>query len=167
MARLDAAEGGRGVMASLRRPRGAIALIRIDGLFLIVSGCFGLAADLASYFGGIGPFGPVFHGDPTVIGVVEAHGLAVLTGIAACTGFAGRSRRYWHWHLAATHLLLGGANIAFFQVFEQVGARAGGIGITAVHVCLVIVQVAFAARGRPAAGRDMAPPLMDSGPQAP
>lgn len=146
-------------MASTRRAGGAMALIRIDGLFLIVSGCFGLIADLASYFAGAGPFGPVFHRDPTVIGVVEAHGLAVLTGIAVCTSLAGRSRRYWHWHLAATHVLLGGANVAFFEVFEQVGARAGGIGVTAVHFSLVILQIAFAVRGRSA--------LMDSGPQGP
>jgi hypothetical protein len=123
-------------------------LLGIDGWFLILSGCFGLAADLASYFGGAGPFGPVFHNDPTVIGVVEAHGLAVLTGIAVCVTRGGR---YWHWHLAATHALLGGANVAFFAVFEQVGARAGGIAVTAVHFGLVAVQAAFA-MGRPAAG---------------
>lgn len=146
-------------MSTGARSRNSIILLRIDGWFLIVSGCFGLIADLASYFAGAGPFGPVFHRDPTVIGVVEAHGLAVLTGIAVCTGLAGRSRRYWHWHLAATHVLLGGANVAFFAVFEQVGARAGGIGVTAVHFCLVVLQIALAARGRA--------PLMDSGPQAP
>lgn len=126
-------------------------LLRIDGWFLILSGGFGLAADLASYFSGIGPFGPVFHGDPTVIGVVEAHGLAVLTGIAVCVARAGR---YWHWHLAATHALLGGANVAFFAVFEQVGARAGGIAVTAIHFGLVAVQAAFAmGRGAAAAAR--------------
>lgn len=135
------------------QPRGAILLLRIDGWFLILSGCFGLAADLASYFGGAGPFGPVFHGDPTVIGVVEAHGLAVLTGIAVCVTRAGMTRRYWHWHLAATHMLLGGANVAFFAVFEQVGARAGGIFITAIHFCLVAVQIAFA-MGRASGGAE-------------
>ena len=126
-------------------------LLRIDGWFLILSGCFGLAADLASYFGGIGPFGPVFHGDPIVIGVVEAHGLAVLTGIAVCLKRAANGGRYWHWHLAATHALLGGANIAFFAVFEQVGARAGGIAVTMIHFLLVVAQIAFAT-GRPAGG---------------
>jgi len=147
------------VTAPARRASGAILLLRLDGLFLIVSGCFGLAADLASYVAGAGPFGPVFHGDPTVIGVVEAHGLAVLTGIAACAGPAARSPLYWHCHLAATHLLLGGANLAFFAVFEQVGARAGGIAVTAVHFGLAVLQIALALRGRA--------PLMDSGRQAP
>jgi hypothetical protein len=147
--------------------RGARVLIGVDGLFLILSGCFGLTADLASYFAGAGPFGPVFHGDPVVIGVVEAHGLAVLTGIAAMAALAGGPRRYWHWHLAATHILLGGANIAFFEVFERVGARGGGIGVTAVHFSLVALQIAYAARGGAGARPAMAAPVMDSGPQAP
>ena len=81
-----------------------------------------------------------------MIGVVEAHGLAVLTGIAVCRE-ARRMRRYWHWHLAATHALLGGANVAFFAVFEQFGARTGGIVITAIHFGLVAVQAAFAMGG--------------------
>jgi hypothetical protein len=131
------------------QPRGGALLLRVDGWFLILSGCFGLAADLASYLGGIGPFGPVFHNDPTVIGVVEAHGLAILTGIAACMTRAGMTGRYWHWHLAAAHALLGGSNVAFFDMFEQVGAHAGGIAITAVHFGLVAVQAALAL-GRPA-----------------
>lgn len=133
--------------------RGA-TLLRIDGWFLILSGGFGLAADLASYFGGIGPFGPVFHNDPTVIGVVEAHGLAVLTGLAVCQTRAGNQGRYWHWHLAATHALLGGANLAFFAVFDAVGARAGGIAVTAIHFGLVALQIAFAmGRGARVAAR--------------
>ena len=136
-------------------------LIAIDGLFLILSGCFGLVADLVSYLAGVGPFGAIFHGDAVVIGVVEAHGLAVLTGIAALAGRVGEGRRYWHWHLAAAHFLLGGANIAFFDVFERVGAQAGGIGVTAVHFALALLQIVFALRGAPAA------PIMDSGEHAP
>jgi multisubunit Na+/H+ antiporter MnhG subunit len=82
-----------------------------------------------------------------VIGVVEAHGLAVLTGIAAWAA-ARLPGRYWHWHLAATHALLGGANIAFFGVFDAVGARTGGIAVTAVHFAFVLVQ-SRAALSRP------------------
>ena len=136
-------------------PRGRALLLRLDALFLLVSGCFGLAADLASYLAGTGPFGAAFRGDPTVIGVVEAHGLAVLTAIAVWAVGTKDSGRYWHWHLAATHALLGGANIAFFEVFEQVGARAGGIAVTAVHFLFVIAQLTAAMRtgrrGRPPA----------------
>ncbi len=129
--------------------RGRALTLRLDALFLVVSGGFGLAADLASYLAGAGPFGAVFRGDATVIGVVEAHGLAVLTGIAVWAVGTNASGRYWHWHLAATHALLGGANVAFFEVFEQVGARAGGIAVTAVHFLFVIAQAAAAIRPAP------------------
>ena len=130
-------------------PRGHALLLRLDALFLVLSGCFGLASDLASYLAGAGPFGAVFHGDPTVIGVIEAHGLAVLTGIAAGAVGTKVAGRYWHLHLAATHALLGGANVAFFAVFEQVGARTGGIAVTAVHFAFVVAQLAAATPARP------------------
>ena len=135
--------GGGALNATVGRGR---LLLRVDALFLIVSGCFGLAADLASYRAGAGPFGAVFLDDPTVIGVVEAHGLAVLTGIAVWAVGARTGGRYWHWHLALTHALLGGANAAFFAVFEQVGARTGGIAVTAVHFAFVVAQIAAAFR---------------------
>ncbi len=126
--------------------RGRSLLLGLDGLFLVLSGCFGLAADLASYLAGMGPFGTVFLGDPGVIGVVEAHGLAILTGIAVWAVGIRHSRRYWHWHLAMTHALLGTANIAFFGVFEQVGARTGGVVVTVVHFIFVIAQATAALR---------------------
>jgi len=125
---------------------GRALILRLDALFLVLSGCFGLAADLASYLAGAGPFGAVFRGDASVIGVVEAHGLAVLTGIAVWAVGTKASGRYWHWHLAATHALLGGANVAFFEVFVEVGARTGGIAVTAVHFLFVVAQLVAALR---------------------
>lgn len=127
-------------------PRGLLILLKVDGIFLIVSGAFGLIADLASHIAGAGPFGNVFLANPLVIGVVEAHGLAVLTGFAACI-VGARAARYWHWHLALTHLLLGGANIAFFEVFENVGARGAGMAVTAVHFAFVALQAGAALFG--------------------
>src|SRR5206468_475331 len=38
-----------------------------------------VVSDVQSYASGGGPFGQTFYQNPTVIGVVEAHGLAVLT----------------------------------------------------------------------------------------
>ena len=127
-------------------PRRLLILLKLDAIFLIVSGIFGLVADLASYGAGAGPFGSVFLDNVLVIGVVEAHGLALSTGVAVLAVSAA-TPRYWHWHLAATHALLGGANVAFFEVFENVGARGGGIAVTAVHFAFVILQIAAALRG--------------------
>ena len=54
-------------------------VLRDDGVFLAMAGVFGLVSDLQSYVAGTGPFGQTFFQNSTVIGVVEAHGLAVLT----------------------------------------------------------------------------------------
>lgn len=53
--------------------------LRVDAVFLMLAGVFGLVADILSYRSGAGPFGTTFFRNPTVIGVVEAHALAVLT----------------------------------------------------------------------------------------
>ena len=57
-------------------------LLLVDAVFLIIMGVFGFVSDLASYVAGSGSFQGVFMNDPRVIGVVEAHGLALLTGVA-------------------------------------------------------------------------------------
>ena len=49
-------------------------VLRVDAVFLTVAGVFGLVSDLQSYVSGTGPFGQTFFQNPTVIGVVEAHG---------------------------------------------------------------------------------------------
>jgi hypothetical protein len=112
-----------------------------DAVFLIIMGVFGLASDLASYVAGSGSFQSIFQNDPRVIGVVEAHGLAVLTGIAGFAHASSNRTRYWHLHFAATHLLLGGANIAFFGVFSMVQAALMGAVITAIHFGFVVAQI--------------------------
>ena len=115
-------------------------LIRGDAVFLLVMGAFGLIADLASYAAGAGPFGAAFHRDPQVIGVVEAHGLAMLIGLGAWVGNRIEPSRQLHWQLALTHALLGTANIAFFDVFLAVGEGGAGVAVTAVHLVLAILQ---------------------------
>jgi hypothetical protein len=54
-------------------------ILRVDVIFLGLPGLFGVASDLLSYVSGSGPFGTTFYENPTVIGVVEAHALALLT----------------------------------------------------------------------------------------
>lgn len=121
-------------------------LIKVDALFLLAASINGVVADLSSYFSGAGAFGDTFFRDPVTLGVVEAHGLAMLTAVAAW--FVGLSApRYWHWHLAATHALLGGANIFFFDLFTRVGAETGGIAVTAIHFAFAILQAGAATFG--------------------
>ena len=116
-------------------------LLFVDALFLVVMGVFGIASDLASYIAGLGTFQSTFLDDPRVIGVIEAHGLALLTGIAGFVHASSNHARYWHLHFAATHLLLGGANVVFFGVFTIVQADVMGIVVTAIHFMFIIAQV--------------------------
>lgn len=116
-------------------------LLIADALFLVVMGVFGIGSDLASYIAGSGTFQSTFLNDPRVIGVIEAHGLALLTGIAGIAHASSNHTRYWHLHFAATHLLLGGANVVFFGVFTMVQATVMGTVVTAIHFMFVIAQI--------------------------
>jgi hypothetical protein len=98
-------------------------------------------SDLASYVAGSGSFQGVFMNDPRVIGVVEAHGLAILTGVAGFAHLSSSGRSYWHLHFATTHLLFGGANIAFFGVFSMVQAVLMGTVVTVIHFVFAGAQV--------------------------
>jgi hypothetical protein len=71
-------------------------VLRVDAAFLTVAGVFGLVSDLQSYGSGSGPFGHTFTRTDRV-GVVEAHGLAVLTaGTSRChTGTPERRGNDW------------------------------------------------------------------------
>ena len=50
-------------------------------------------------------------------------------------------RSYWHLHFATTHLLFGGANIAFFGVFSMVQAVLIGTVITVILFAFAVAQV--------------------------
>ena len=84
-------------------------VLRIDALFLTVAGVFGLVSDLQSHVSGTGPFGQTFYRNPTVIGVVEAHGLAVL--IAGTLWFLAthHTGRVGHAVGLIAHAIMGGA----------------------------------------------------------
>lgn len=116
-------------------------LLLVDAVFLIIMGVFGFVSDLASYVAGSGSFQGVFMNDPRVIGVVEAHGLAILTGVAGFAHLSSSGRSYWHLHFATTHLLFGGANIAFFGVFSMVQAVLMGTVVTVIHFAFAGAQV--------------------------
>lgn len=119
-------------------------LISLDAIFLTVMSIFGLSADLLSYTSGTGPFRDLFLANPLAIGVVEAHGLALIAAGGALISRA--SGRTAHANFAAIHLLLGTANIAFFYVFINVEAGTMGVVITTIHLAFAIVQATVSMR---------------------
>jgi len=82
----------------------------------------------------------VLYQNALTVGVLEAHGLAGLLGLSAVR-FARRGPDvYWHLLLALAHLLLGVANIAFFNIFVRAKQPAFGVLVTVIHFAFVTAQ---------------------------
>ena len=118
-------------------------VLRVDAAFLSVAGLFGLVSDVQSYVSGGGPFGRTFYQNPTVIGVVEAHGLAVLTAATLWFLATHHPGRFGHWVAVVAHAVMGGSNIVWFEVFTRVQAETQGIAVTVVHFAFVAVNAYF------------------------
>ena len=127
-------------------------VLRIDALFLTVAGVFGLVSDLLSYASASGPFGQTFYQSPTVIGVVEAHALAVLTAGTLWFVATHHTGRFGHWVALIAHAVMGGSNIIWFDVFTRVQAETQGVAVTVVHFAFVAVNAFFIIRAP--AGQD-------------
>ena len=123
-------------------------VLRGDAVFLTLAGLFGLTADLLSYVAGTGPFGRTFYQDPTVIGVVEAHALAIV--IAATLWHHARTGASHHgqWAGIAAHAVMGVSNIVWFDVFSRVQAETQGVAVTVVHFVFIAGHAALMAARR-------------------
>ena len=103
-------------------------------------------SDLQSYVSGTGPFGQTFFQNPTVIGVVEAHGLAVLTAGTLWFLATHHTSRFAHWVAVVAHAVMGVSNIIWFDVFRRVQAETQGVAVTVVHFGFIGVNAFFIAR---------------------
>ena len=123
-------------------------ILRVDAVFLAVAGLFGLVSDLLSYVSGAGPFGRTFYESPTVIGVVEAHALAMLTAGTLWHLAQPRGSHAGHWVGFFAHAIMGVSNVIWFDVFTRVQAETQGVAVTVVHFVFVAVHAFLVARGR-------------------
>ncbi len=115
-------------------------ILRGDAVFLGLAGLFGLASDLLSYLSGAGPFGTTFYENPTVIGVVEAHSLAVLTAGTLWYFAQKHEGTFGSWIGLFAHLVLGVSNMIWFDVFTRVQAETQGLVVTIVHFVFVTLN---------------------------
>ena len=122
-------------------------ILRLDATFLVLAGLFGLASDLLSYTFSAGPFGATFYENPTVIGVVEAHALAVLTGCALWFLAQKDIGTFGNWMGGIAHLIFGVSNLIWFEVFTRVQSEVRGVAITAVHFAFFALNAAVIVRG--------------------
>jgi hypothetical protein len=97
-------------------------VMRANALYLGVASTGALHADVLGAAFGQGPLALVFAAAPhAAIGMLEAHGLAL---IVAVLFWRAASAPMWHSAALAVHLLLGGANLAFWPLFGRHG-RSG------------------------------------------
>jgi hypothetical protein len=114
-------------------------ILRANALFLLIASTGGLFADLAGAFLGIGPQRPILGAAPhAAIGFVEAHGLAFIIGVLL---WRAEPARFWHTTAAAVHVLLGSANLLFWQIFVAADALWMGYLTTLLHWTFVVMQL--------------------------
>ncbi|RUW46827.1 hypothetical protein EOA32_30545 [Mesorhizobium sp. M1A.F.Ca.ET.072.01.1.1] len=115
-------------------------LVRVNAGFLVLASAGGLATDIAGSFFGRGAEAVLLNNAPgTGIGFIEAHGLALIIGVTLWR--IGYSRN-WHAVLAAVHVLLGTANLLFWQFFIAADVLVVGYVTTAAHWLFVVAHLA-------------------------
>ena len=112
----------------------------LDGGFLFLAGSIQTILELAGHFWHIGPYATIFAGSPYTIGFVEAHGLAVLISLLLFRAASNEQRAFWHGFAVVVHVLLGGANLLFWDSFATFGLINAGRAATVLHFLFVVAQ---------------------------
>jgi hypothetical protein len=107
-------------------------VLKLNAAFLILIGSLQMIFELLSHFGGIGPLANRFTQSPFTIGFFEAHGLAALIGLLLWRASAN-PEKFWHQFAIVIHILLGGANLLFWNSFVQLDFVLPGIVATVFH----------------------------------
>ena len=121
-------------------------LLLANATFLLAASAGGFASDVRGIFFGLGPVARVVAEAPYAgLGFIEAHGLAFILGILM---WRAQPARGWHVAAAAIHVLLGTANLVFWQFFIVSGMPLVGYVTTALHGLFVVLQTAAAISAR-------------------
>jgi hypothetical protein len=122
------------------------ALLRANAVFLLAASAGGFASDVRGIFFGSGPVARIVAEAPyTGLGFIEAHGLAFILGILM---WRAEPSRGWHLTGAAIHILLGTANLVFWQLFTAADMLMVGYVTTALHGLFVVLQLSAAISAR-------------------
>ena len=96
-------------------------------------------SDVLGIFYAQGPVASVIASAPHAgIGLVEAHGLAFIIGMLL---WRAEPVRAWHLTAAAVHILLGSANLVFWQVFVAGDMLVVGYVTTLLHGLFTVLQL--------------------------
>jgi hypothetical protein len=117
-------------------------LLRANALYIGVAGSAGLLFDIRGVLYGLGPQGRVLAAAPhAAIGLVEAHGLAVILAVLLWRATPSRA---WHLTAVAIEVLLGTSNLAFWSLFVATDALMLGYLTTGLHWMFVALQLTAA-----------------------
>lgn len=114
-------------------------VLKLNALFLMLIGSLQIIFELLSHFIGVGPLADRFLESPYTLGFFEAHGLAVLMGILLWRA-AANPQKFSHQLAVTIHILLGGANLLFWNSFIQLDFVAPGIVATVFHGIFVVME---------------------------
>lgn len=117
-------------------------LLRVNALFLGGFGLLGLVVmDIPAACCQAGAAGAIVAAAPSsAIGFIEAHGLAVILAALFFRASLQTPDLSWHVAAAATHLLLGTANIVFWDLFVIGDVVWLGWLTTALHVVFATAE---------------------------
>jgi hypothetical protein len=115
-------------------------LLRFNALFLLIASTGGFCMDVAGSFFGRGVEVAILNNAPGAgIGLIEAHGLAFILGLHLLWA---EPKRSWHLTGFGVHLLLGSANLAFWQFFVVSDTLIMGVVTTVFHWIFVALHLA-------------------------
>jgi hypothetical protein len=121
-------------------------ILRANALYLLVASVAGFAADVLGIFYSLGAQSRVMMYAPYAgIGFVEAHGLAFIISILL---WRAAPSMVWHLTAAAVHVVLGTANLVFWQIFVAADVLVAGYVTTSLHWLFVVLQLAAAHAAR-------------------
>ena len=118
-------------------------ILRANAVYLILASTAGLLLmDIPGAFFSRGPQAGIIAKAPyAAVGFTEAHGLALIIGVLLWRAAPTIS---WHLAAAAVHILLGTANIIFWQIFVAIDNLPMGYISTSLHWLFVVLQVGAA-----------------------
>jgi hypothetical protein len=130
-------------VASPRADRFGKTLLLVNGLMLGATGFVQSNFDLAGSFLGLGPMGGYLHGKADTVGFFEAHLLAFILAVLILVHRKSEGAT-WNWTAAGIHLLLGSANLMFWQIFVDAGQLPLGIISTSAHGVFFVLELVAA-----------------------
>jgi hypothetical protein len=127
-------------------PRARLLILRFNALYLTLASIVGLGLDVAGIAFSSGPVAGMVAASPgAAIGFFEAHGLALILGVVL---WVVPVQRLSHLLGAAIGILLGTANLVFWQTFAEAGMLTIGYVTTTLHFGVAGLQIASAFASR-------------------